>query len=114
MTATLAYADVPTAWMPEESVRDHMGQPLPPNRDFFASPPAEIGPITNAFSALLVAMQRADIRDVRLAGGVLTFHHHDAKWYSSAGTYRLQYGQLANARVFLLLLDKLMGYRFAG
>jgi hypothetical protein len=58
------------------------------------------------------AMQRTEIRDVRLAGGVLTFHHHDARWYRSAGTYKLSYGQLANARVFLLLLDKLMGYRF--
>jgi hypothetical protein len=57
-------------------------------------------------------MQRSDIRDIRIGGGTLTFYHVDARWFSSRGRYNLNYGQLANARVFLLLLDKLMGYHF--
>jgi hypothetical protein len=60
-----------------------------------------------------VQMHRADIRDVKLASGTMTFYHNDAKWFSSRGKYSLEYGQLTNARVFLLMLDKLMGYRFA-
>jgi len=59
-----------------------------------------------------VQMQRTDIRDVKLASGTMTFYHHDAKWFSSRGKYSFEYGQLTNARVFLLMLDKLMGYRF--
>lgn len=73
-----------------------------------------IGPgvIEFVFRGQPVQMQRSEIRDVKMAGGTLTFYHNDAKWFSSRGKYSLEYGQLSNARVFLLLLDKVLGYRF--
>jgi hypothetical protein len=70
------------------------------------------GVIEFHFKGEPVQMRQADLREVKLASGTMTFYHHDAKWFSSRGKFNLEYGQLTNARVFLLLLDKLMGYRF--
>ena len=35
----------PAIWTPPSSVMDHLGKPLPPERDFFVAPPREIGPV---------------------------------------------------------------------
>jgi hypothetical protein len=57
-----------------------------------------------------VRLTRDDIASVSLGNGVFQFKHKDAKWYSLSGKYSFPYGEMANARVFLLALDKLMGY----
>lgn len=55
---------------------------------------------------------RDEIETVSLSNGQFSFKHKDAKWYSRAGKYSFAYGQMANAKVFLLALDKLLGYRW--
>lgn len=52
-----------------------------------------------------------DIASVTLGGGTFKFKHKDAKWYSLSGKYSFEYGNMANARAFLLALEKLIGYR---
>lgn len=37
-------------WTPGPGVTDHAGRPLPRHLDFFAPPPAELGPVLSAFS----------------------------------------------------------------
>ena len=59
-----------------------------------------------------VRLTREDIASVSLGGGTFQFKHKDAKWYSLSGKYSFQYGNMANARVFLMALESLMGYRW--
>jgi hypothetical protein len=59
-----------------------------------------------------VRLQREDIASVNLGNGTFQFKHKDAKWYSLSGKYSFQYGTMANGRVFLLALEKLMGYQW--
>jgi hypothetical protein len=59
-----------------------------------------------------VRVTREEIGAVSLAGGQFSFKHKDAKWYRSAGKYNFPYGQMANGKVFFLVLEKLMGYRW--
>lgn len=58
-------------------------------------------------------VEKADIAKVTLGGGTFSFKHKDARWFSSEGKYSFQYGKMANAKVFLLALDKLLGYRWS-
>lgn len=58
-------------------------------------------------------LTREDIASVSLGSGTFQFKHKDAKWYSLSGRYSFQYGGMANARVFLLALEQLMGYRWS-
>jgi hypothetical protein len=39
-------------WQPPPGVSAHDGSPLPPDLDFFAVPPREIGPVSSAYSSL--------------------------------------------------------------
>jgi hypothetical protein len=59
-----------------------------------------------------VRVTREEIAAVSLGSGQFSFKHKDAHWYSRSGKYNFRYGAMANARVFLLALDKLMGYRW--
>lgn len=59
-----------------------------------------------------VRLTREDIASVSLGSGTFQFKHKDAKWYSLSGKYSFKYGNMANAKVFLLALEKLMGYRW--
>jgi len=59
-----------------------------------------------------VRLTQADIASVNLGNGMFQFKHKDAKWYSLSGKYSFQYGTMANGRVFLLALEKLMGYQW--
>ena len=59
-----------------------------------------------------VRVTREEIASVSLGQGVFSFKHNDARWYSRSGKYNFRYGAMANAKVFLLALDKLMGYRW--
>jgi hypothetical protein len=55
-----------------------------------------------------------DIKSLSLDQGFFRVVHHDAKWYSRAGKFSFEYGSIANARLFLIALEKLMGYQFGG
>jgi hypothetical protein len=53
-----------------------------------------------------------EIKSLQLNQGAFRIVHKDAKWYSRAGKFTFQYGSIANAKLFLLALEKLVGYRF--
>ena len=60
--------------------------------------------------------QRVNIEDVAtisLRGGEFSFKHKDAHWYSREGKYKFPYASMANAKVFLLACNKLVGCRFS-
>ena len=54
---------------------------------------------------------------ISLSGGELTVRHKDAKpgflGFGRSGIFTFTYASIANARVFFLALEKLMGYRFS-
>ena len=56
---------------------------------------------------------KEEIASVSLGNGQFSFKHKDARWFSRAGKYSFAYGRMANGRVFMLALDKLMGYRWS-
>lgn len=53
---------------------------------------------------------RDEIASVSLGNGVFSIKHKDARWYSRAGKYRFHYPAMGNAQVFILALERLMGY----
>lgn len=53
-----------------------------------------------------------EIEKISLKEGSFFIRHKDAKWHSAAGKFWFAYGSIANAKVFLLALEKLMGYTF--
>ena len=54
-----------------------------------------------------------DIASVSLQRGQFTIKHKDATWYSRAGKYGFLYARMPNARVFMLALDRLVGFKFS-
>ncbi len=57
---------------------------------------------------------REEIAGVSLNGGIFEIKRTDAKigWFSKTGVFSFGYGQMANSRLFILALDKLLGFRF--
>lgn len=51
----------------------------------------------------------ADMKDIRLGGGIFQFKHKDASWWSGKGKYSFGYAAIPNARLFLICLDRLTG-----
>jgi hypothetical protein len=60
-----------------------------------------------------VRVTKDEIAKVTLGGGHFAFTHKDARWFSRAGKFNFDYGKMANGKVFFLVLDRLMGYRWA-
>lgn len=54
-----------------------------------------------------------EIKELRLSDGTFLVTHKDAKWWSSKGHFKFQYATMANARVFLMALESLLGYTFS-
>jgi len=55
---------------------------------------------------------KPEIREIKLNNGQFTVYHHDARWYSSAGKYSFDYASMANGRLFVIALERLLGYSF--
>jgi hypothetical protein len=53
-----------------------------------------------------------EVGKLALSGGTFQIHHKDARWFSGQGKFSFAYGGMANARLFLLCLEKLCGFRF--
>ena len=52
--------------------------------------------------------EAGDIKSIALSQGQFSIQHRDAKWYSSKGKFSFAYGNMANARLFLLVLDRFL------
>lgn len=59
-----------------------------------------------------VAIEKGDIAGITLNSGTFTVRHRDAKWYKRGGKYSFNYSAMSNAQVFLIALEKLLGYHF--
>ena len=55
---------------------------------------------------------REEIKSVNLSSGHFHIATKDAKWFGRSGKFSFNYANMANARLFLLAMDKLVGYRF--
>jgi hypothetical protein len=55
---------------------------------------------------------REDIKNVSISQGTFHIDTHDARWFSSKGKFRFNYGAMANAQLFLYSLQTLLGYSF--
>ena len=53
-----------------------------------------------------------EIKTLSLSGGSFSIAHKDAKWFSSKGKYHFNYANMANARLFLMSVEMLLGYQF--
>jgi hypothetical protein len=69
-----------------------------------------IGPgyIEFHFGGRVDRCEAGDIKTIDLQQGQFTIKHRDAKWYSSKGKFSFPYGQMGNARLFLIVLDKFL------
>ncbi|MEX2212971.1 MAG: hypothetical protein WD768_02510 [Phycisphaeraceae bacterium] len=53
-----------------------------------------------------------DIKTLSIDQGTFTILTHDAGWFSNKGKFRFDYSRIANAQMFLVALEKLLGYQF--
>ncbi len=54
------------------------------------------------------------IKSLSINNGVFVIHTNEAKWFSSKGKFSFNYGNLANAGMFIFSLERLLGYDFSG
>lgn len=55
----------------------------------------------------------SEMKDISINAGWFSFKTNEARMFSSKGKFSFQYGQMGNARLFLLCLDTLAGIRFS-
>jgi hypothetical protein len=55
----------------------------------------------------------AEIKSVSLHQGVFQVCSTDARWFSSRGKFSFDYSHMANGRLFLVAVERLIGYRLA-
>jgi hypothetical protein len=58
-------------------------------------------------------LEREHIKTLTLQNGYFTIHSNGARWFSSQGKHGFRYAELGNARLFLIAVQKLLGYRLA-
>lgn len=54
-------------------------------------------------------VQVADMKDIMLGSGKFHFAHKDANWWFGKGSYSFYYGDIPNAKLFLLCVKRLTG-----
>jgi hypothetical protein len=52
-------------------------------------------------------VMREDMRDITLGSGTFQFKHQDARWWSGKGKFSFDYGNIPNARIFMICLKEL-------
>lgn len=57
-------------------------------------------------------MEVDDIRDINVGGDVFRVVHKDAKWFGRRGKFNFTFAQIANVRVFLIVIQRLLGFAF--
>ena len=56
---------------------------------------------------------RDEVATIQLKGGAFHVTARDVKWFSRAGKFNFNYAKMANARVFLLAVERLVGLPFS-
>ena len=69
------------------------------------------GVLEFAMKGELSRVTAADIKSLNLGQGTFTIKTHEAKWFGSKGKFSFSYATMANARLFLIALERLLGYR---
>jgi hypothetical protein len=52
-----------------------------------------------------------DLKKVSISQGHFSIQHKDARWFSREGKYDFDYKKVANAKLFLIAVDRLVGWR---
>jgi hypothetical protein len=52
------------------------------------------------------------LKHISISGGQFSFKTGDAKWYSGKGKFSFSYANMSNARLFLVVLNSLLGVTF--
>lgn len=55
----------------------------------------------------------SEMKDISMGGGYFSFKTNEARMFSSKGKFSFPYGQMGNARLFMLCLDRILGIRFS-
>jgi len=62
------------------------------------------------FNGTLQRVEGEDLKHASLENGLFSFKTSDARWYSSKGTFSFSYARMANARLFLWVVQSLLGW----
>ncbi len=75
----------------------------------------KVGPdrLSMSLGGAVTECETRDIASVSVQNGVFIVKRTDARegWFSSSGVFKFDYGKLANAQLFLFVLDKIAGIR---
>jgi hypothetical protein len=47
------------------------------------------------------------MQDITLGSGTFQFKHQDSRWWSGKGKFSFEYGNIPNARIFMICLKEL-------
>ncbi len=50
---------------------------------------------------------RSEMQDITLGSGTFQFKHQDSRWWSGKGKFSFEYGNIPNARIFMICLKEL-------
>lgn len=65
------------------------------------------------FSPEVVRLNADEVKTLSIEKGKFHIIHRDAGWWSRQGKFSFEYGKMANAKMFLLAVEKLAGLRFS-
>jgi hypothetical protein len=52
-------------------------------------------------------VMRSEMQDITLGSGTFQFKHQDSRWWSGKGKFSFEYGNIPNARIFMICLKEL-------
>jgi hypothetical protein len=52
-------------------------------------------------------VMRSEMQDITLGSGTFQFKHQDSNWWSGKGKFSFEYGNIPNARIFMICLKEL-------
>jgi hypothetical protein len=52
-------------------------------------------------------VMRSEMQDISLGSGTFQFKHQDSRWWSGKGKFSFEYGNIPNARIFMICLKEL-------
>ena len=52
-------------------------------------------------------VMRSEMQNITLGSGIFQFKHQDSRWWSGKGKFSFEYGNIPNARIFMICLKEL-------